>query len=80
MDTRFFPERAMYWTRMLRNAASQQGMELSTLLLESELIAGVDTVEAQRANLSEWIRIAALSKIRNLKIRVNGRAGIHLLP
>lgn len=77
VDTRFFPERAMYWTRMLRNAASQQGMELSTLLLESELIAGVDTVEAQRANLSEWIRIAALSKIRNLKIRVNGRVGMN---
>ena len=39
VQVRFFPERAMYWTRMLRNAAAEQGMELTTIELSSELIA-----------------------------------------
>lgn len=75
VQTRFFPERAMYWTRMLRNAAATQGMELTTIDLESELIADERTVREQRLNLSEWIRIAALSKIGQIRIHVDGEPG-----
>ena len=75
VQVRFFPERAMYWTRMLRNAAAAQGMELTTIELSSELIAEEKTVKEQRLNLSEWIRIAALSKIKRIRIRVDGEPG-----
>ena len=75
VQVRFFPERAMYWTRMMRNAAAEKGMALTTLELSSELIADERTVRAQQLNLSEWIRIAALSKIGSLCISVDGEPG-----
>lgn len=72
VQTRFFPERAMYWTRMLRDAADRRGLSLTTLDLDSELIADERTVKAQRLNLTEWIRIAALSRIGRVRIHVDG--------
>lgn len=75
VQARFFPERAMYWTRMFRNAAAERGMELTTIDLDSELIADEWTVREQRLNLSEWIRIAALSKIGQVRIHVDGEPG-----
>ena len=72
VQTRFFPERAMYWTRMFRDAAAKRGMDLAAIELSSELLGGEEAVNAQRANLSEWIRIAALSRIGRVMVRVDG--------
>lgn len=76
VDVRFFPERAMYWTRMFREAASQEQLKLSTLLFDSMLIADQDTIEREHTNISEWIRIAALSKIPQLMLRINGQCRV----
>lgn len=73
VETCFFPERAMYWTRMFRTAAEKQGIRLSAIICDSNLLAeDRESREAALADLSEWVRIAALSKIPALKIRISG--------
>lgn len=73
VDARFFPERAMYWTRMFRSDA--QKMEISMkAIVRSSLLATEDAnmLEAAKSDLLEWIRIAALSQIPNLHIKIDG--------
>ena len=73
VETRFFPERAMYWTRMFRAAAEKEGLKLNAIVCDSNLLAeDSESRETALADLSEWVRIAALSKIPALKIRITG--------
>ena len=73
VGARFFPERAMYWTRLSRQEAEKKGLTLSAIIVDSELVTSdTATLEAAQADLSEWIRIAGLSEIPALRVRLNG--------
>ncbi len=73
VGNRFFPERAMYWTRMFRHDAEKAGLKLEGIICDSEMITdNSDTLEAAKSDLLEWIRIAALSKIPALHVHIDG--------
>ena len=73
VGSRFFPERAMYWTRMFRADAEKKGIQLAGIICDSELVTEeADVLEAAKADLLEWIRIAALSRIAALRVRIDG--------
>lgn len=73
VGSQFFPERAMYWTRMFRTDAEQRGLGFAGILCESELlVASSMAIKEAVSDLLEWIRISALSKISHLWVQING--------
>lgn len=73
VGAQFFPERAMYWTRMFRADAEKRGLGFAGILCESELlIASSEAIQEAVSDLLEWIRISALSKISHLWVQING--------
>lgn len=81
VESVYFRERAMYWTRMFRKAAADAGLEMRAIICESNLLArSKEERDNTVADLFEWIRISALSYIPYLNIRITGSAELCEMP
>jgi hypothetical protein len=73
VDSIFFPERAMYWTRMAARKARERNIEVVAINRRAAIGYASDTeVEPAVYDLQEWGRICGLTRLPLLRVEMAG--------